>query len=80
MDEIIFFLVSIPSSLFVALLAVKFDRWLSDKKELNSILCGIGFEMAENISIARTIAKKAEDEVSQVGESWEWSEWMFHVP
>lgn len=63
MDEIIFFLVSIPSSLFVALLAVKFDRWLSDKKELNSILCGIGFEMAENISIARTIAKKAEDDV-----------------
>jgi len=63
MDEIIFFVVSIPSSLFVALLAVKFDRWLADKKELNSILSGIGFEMAENISIARTIAKKAEDDV-----------------
>ena len=63
MNEIILLLLSIPSSLFVALFAVKFDRWLADKKELKSILSGIGFEMAENISIARTIAKKAEDDV-----------------
>lgn len=63
MIEIIFLLLSIPSSLFVALFAVKFDRWLADKKELKSILMGIGFEMAENISIARTIAKKAEDDL-----------------
>jgi len=63
MNEIIFILLSILSSLFVALFAVKFDRWLADKKELTSILSSIGFEMAENISIARTIAKKAEDDV-----------------
>ena len=63
MNEIIFLLLSIPSSLFVALFAVMFDRWLADKKELKSILSSIGFEMAENISIARTIAKKAEDDI-----------------
>ena len=61
MDEILFFLPSILSSLLVALLAVKFDRWLAEKNELNSILSGIGFEIAENISVARTIAKQAED-------------------
>jgi len=63
MDEIIFFPLSILSSLLVALLAVKFDRWLADKRELSSILSGIAFEMAENTSIARTIAKKANDDV-----------------
>ena len=63
MDEIVLFVVSILSSLFVALVAVKFDRWLGDKKELSSILSGLGFEMAENISIARTIAKKAEQDI-----------------
>ena len=63
MNEIIFLLLSIPSSLFVALFAVKFDRWLADKKELKSILLGISFEIVENISIARTIAKKAEHDV-----------------
>ena len=63
MIETIFLLLSIPSSLFVALFAVKFDRWLADKKELKSILLGIGFEMAENISISRTITKKCEDNI-----------------
>jgi len=63
MYEFILFLFSVLASLSVALSAVKFDRWLADKKELKSILLGIGFEMAENISIARTVAKKAEDNI-----------------
>jgi len=66
MYEIILFLFSVLASLFVALSAVKFDRWLADKKELKSILLSLGFEMAENISIARTIAKKAKDDIKTV--------------
>lgn len=63
MDETIFFLLSILSSLFVALLAVKFDRWLADRRELSSILSNLAFEIAENISVAKTVAKKAKDEI-----------------
>ena len=66
MYEIILFLFSVLASLFVALSAVKFDRWLTDKKELKLILLSLGFEITENISIARTIAKKAEDNIKTV--------------
>jgi len=62
MDEVVFLLLPVLSSLFIALLAVKFDRWLGDKKDLSSILSGLGFEIVENLSIAKTITKKAEDD------------------
>jgi len=63
MYETLLFLGSVLSSLFVALLAVRFDRWIADKKELASIISSLGFELAENISIARTITEKAEDDI-----------------
>jgi hypothetical protein len=66
MYDIALFLFSFLASLVVALSAVKFDRWLADKKELELILLSLGFEMAENISIARTIAKKAEEDIKTI--------------
>lgn len=62
-DEIVLVFVSILSSLLVALIAVMFDRWLGNKKELNSIFSGLLFEIVENISIAETIVKKAEKDL-----------------
>ncbi len=53
MSDVFIFLASVPSSLFVALLAVWFDRRIGDKKELDSVISALGFEIVENISIAK---------------------------
>jgi hypothetical protein len=63
MSDVFIFLASVPSSLFVALLAVWFDRRIGDKKELDSVISALGFEIVENISIAKTITEKAENEI-----------------
>ncbi len=63
MSDVFIFLGSVASSLFVALLAVWFDRRIGDKKNLDSVISALDFEIVENISIAKTITEKAENEI-----------------
>ena len=50
-----YLIIQILGSLVIALIAVWFDRKLRDKKELDSLLDSIIFELTENLRIARTI-------------------------
>jgi len=58
-----YLIIQILCSLAIALIAVWFDRKLRDKRELVSILDSLVFELAENLSIARTIKSGIDNEV-----------------
>ena len=67
-----YLIIQILCSLAIALIAVWFDRKLRDKIELVSILDSLVFELAENLSIARTIKSGIDNEV-ELTERGGWS-------
>lgn len=72
LQELIITTVTLFGSLVIALLAVKYDRRIENKRELHSILDGLVFESEENLRIARTIKKSTEDALKVI-EKGGWS-------
>lgn len=54
-QEFVISVVTLFGSLVVALLAVYYDRKIESRRELDSLLDGLVFELGGNLSIAKTI-------------------------
>lgn len=61
-----YLIIQILSSSVIALIAVWFDRKLRDKKELDSLINSIIFELTENLRIARTIKHTMNNELKTI--------------
>ncbi|MFB0567254.1 MAG: hypothetical protein ACETVM_01545 [Candidatus Bathyarchaeia archaeon] len=61
-----YLIIQILSSLAMALVVVWFDRKLRDKKELDSLIDSLIFELTQNLRIARTIKHTINNELKTI--------------